>query len=88
MSERRVEESSQSSVGLAGGVDESLEQGRNESLDLGVVDDLSELLETGVGGLTDLSAAKLTTERERLISNKDEGGRERGEEGRKRTESP
>lgn len=59
MSERSVEESSQSGVGLAGGVDQSLEERRNESLDLRVVDDLSELLETGVGGLTDLSAVKI-----------------------------
>lgn len=73
MSERRVEESSQSSVGLAGRVDKSLEQGRNESLDLGVVDDLSELLETGVGGLTDLSAAKLTTDRVGPVSHEIKG---------------
>lgn len=56
MSERRVEESSKRGIGLARGVNESFEKGGDESLDLGVVDDLSELLETGVGGLTDLSA--------------------------------
>lgn len=76
MSERSVEESSQSGVGLAGGVDQSLEERRNESLDLRVVDDLSELLETGVGGLTDLSAVKIERKRGRSAGERE--GRVRG----------
>lgn len=58
MGERRIEQVGQRSSRLAGGIDKGLEQRGDERLDLGVMDNLSEPLETGVGGLSYLRAGE------------------------------